>query len=58
MEVKHKQVRLALIEFLSENKQTKLMAMEFQFQKLRVKDTFAESLNYHTGILNSMKCHS
>jgi hypothetical protein len=43
------------------------MAMEFQklpteefFDaiKKRVKDTSAQSLNYHTGILNSMKCHS
>jgi hypothetical protein len=60
-------VRQALIESLCENKQTKLMAMEFQklptqefFDaiKKRVKDTSAQSLNYHTGILNSMKCHS
>ena len=43
------------------------MAMEFQklptkefFEKvkLRVKDTSAQSLNYHTGILNKMNCLS
>ena len=75
-EIKHEQekwkynndkVRQALVESLCENKQTKLLAMEFQklptkeffnAVKLRVKDTSAQSLNYHTGILNSMKCHS
>ena len=60
-------IRQALVESLCENKQTKLMAMEFQklptkeffnAVKLRVKDTSAQSLNYHTGILNSMKCLS
>ena len=60
-------VRQALIESLCETKQTKLMAMEFQklptkefFDAIRksVKDTSAQSLNYRTGILNSMKCHS
>ena len=58
-------VRQALVESLCENKQTKLMAMEFQklptkefFEKvkLRVKDTSAQSLNYHTGILNKIYC--
>ncbi len=39
------------------------MTMEFTKEffdkvKLRVKNTSAQSLNYHTGILNSMKCHS
>ena len=60
-------MRQALTDSLCKAKQTKLMTMEFQklptkefFDKvkLRVKDTSAQSLNYHTGILNSMKCHS
>ena len=60
-------VRQALVESLCENKQTKLMALEFQnlpakefFDKvkLRVKDTSSQLLNYHTGILNKMNCHS
>jgi hypothetical protein len=43
------------------------MALEFQklptkefFDKvkLRVKDTSSQSLNYHTGILNKINCHS
>jgi hypothetical protein len=60
-------VRQALVESLCENKQTQLMAMEFQklptkefFDKvkLRVKDTSAQSLNFHTGILNKMCCLS
>ncbi len=60
-------VRQALVESLCEKNQTKLMAMEFQklptkafFNnvKLQVKNTSAQSLTYHTSILNIMKCHS
>ncbi len=58
-------IRQALVESLCENKHTKLMALEFQklktvafYQavKSRVKDTSSQSLNYYTGILNSMTC--
>ena len=61
------QIRQQLVEALCENKQTKLMALEFQnlptwefYAALtsRVKDTSSQSLNYHTGILNAMKCLS
>ena len=60
-------VRQSLVESLCENKHTKLMALEFQklktvefynAVKARVKDTSSQSLNYHTGILNSMTCLS
>ena len=58
-------IRQNLVESLYDNPQTKLMAMEFQdldtadfYQSVvnRVKDTSVQSLNYHTGILNAMKC--
>ena len=60
-------IRQALVESLCENKQTKLMALEFQDKttpafyaalKSRLKDTSSQSLNFHTGILNGMKCLS
>jgi hypothetical protein len=60
-------IRQSLVESLCENKQTKLMALEFQklptvefyaSLKSRVKDTSSQSLNFHTGILNAMKCLS
>ena len=58
-------IRQNLVESLYDNPQTKLMAMEFQdmdtadfYQAVvnRVKDASVQSLNYHTGILNAMKC--
>jgi uncharacterized membrane protein YgcG len=60
-------IRQSLVESLCDNKQTKLMALEFQSKntvelyaaiKSRLKDTSAQSLNFHTGILNAMKCLS
>ena len=50
-------IRQSLVESLCENKQTKLMALEFQklptvdfyaALKSRVKDTSSQSLNFHT----------
>jgi hypothetical protein len=58
-------IRQNLVESLYDNPQTKLLAMEFQdydtydfYEAVvnRVKDTSVQSLNYHTGILNAMKC--
>ena len=58
-------IRQNLFESLYDNPQTKLLAMEFQdydtydfYEAVvnRVKDTSVQSLNYHTGILNAMKC--
>ena len=60
-------IRQSLVESLCDNKQTKLMTLEFQSKntvqlyaaiKFRLKDTSAQSLNFHTGILNAMKCLS
>ena len=67
MEKKSDKIRQQLIEALCDNKQTKLIALEFQhlptwdfYEALtsRVKDTSSQSLNYHTGILNAMRCLS
>ena len=61
------QIRQKLVESLCENKQTKLIALEFQdlptpafyaALEKRLKDTSSQSLNYHTGILNRMHCMS
>ena len=58
-------LRQNLVESLCENQTTKLLAMEFQdlptkefYEALtnRVKDTSSQSLTYHTGLLNQMKC--
>ena len=73
-DIKHKKwkgnndsIRQKLVEYLCENKQTKLIALEFQdlptpeFYKAlekSLKDTSSQSLNYHSGILNRMVCHS
>ena len=60
-------IRQKLVESLCENKQTKLIALEFQdlpthefylALERRLKDTSSQSLNYHSGILNQMVCHS
>ena len=60
-------IRQKLVESLCENKQTKLMALEFQdlptpafyaALEKRLKDTSSPSLNYHTGILNRLTCMS
>jgi hypothetical protein len=60
-------IRQKLVESLCENKQTKLIALEFQdlptpafYSALekRLKDTSSQSLNYHTGILNRLTCLS
>jgi hypothetical protein len=60
-------IRQSLVEALCENHQTKLMALEFQSKtthafyaaiKSRLKDTSSQSLNFHTGILNGMKCYA
>ena len=60
-------IRQKLVESLCENKQTKLMALEFQdlptpafyaALEKRLKDTSSQSLNYHTGILNRLTCLS
>jgi hypothetical protein len=58
-------IRQKLVESLCENKQTKLIALEFQdlptglfYSALenRLKDKSSQSLNYHTGILNRLTC--
>ena len=60
-------IRQNLVESLCENPHTKLMAMEFRDLPTadfydavtsRMKVTSSQSLNYHTGILNAMKCTS
>ena len=60
-------IRQKLVESLCENKQTKLIALEFQdlpthefylSLERRLKDTSSQSLNYHSGILNRMVCLS
>ena len=56
-------IRQKLVESFCENKQTKLIALEFQdlpthefylSLECRLKDTSSQSLNYHSGILNRM----
>ena len=58
-------IRQSLVESLCENQQTKLIALEFQSKTTpafyaavtsRLKDTSSQSLNFHTGIPNAMKC--